>query len=113
MDLAYAAADLVVSRAVAGTISELSLMRKPAILVPSPNVAENHQMKNARALSDNKAAVLIPDDRTEEQLIPTAIRLLGTDEQLHYLSENIALFAQHRSTERIVDEVVKIMNTRI
>jgi UDP-N-acetylglucosamine--N-acetylmuramyl-(pentapeptide) pyrophosphoryl-undecaprenol N-acetylglucosamine transferase len=112
MDFAYAAADLVVSRAGAGTISELCLMRKPAILVPSPNVAEDHQTKNARALSDNSAAILIPDDTAEEQLVSNAIMLLGNEEWLRYLSEHIALFAQHNSAERIVDEVVKIIKNK-
>jgi UDP-N-acetylglucosamine--N-acetylmuramyl-(pentapeptide) pyrophosphoryl-undecaprenol N-acetylglucosamine transferase len=109
MDYAYAAADLVVSRAGAGTISELCLAGKPAILVPSPNVAEDHQTKNARALSDSNAAVLVPDDAAEELLVPAAIGLLGDRERLRRLSERIALFAQHNSTERIVDEVVRII----
>lgn len=109
MDYAYAAADLVVSRAGAGTISELCILKKAAILVPSPNVAEDHQTKNARALSDNNAAILIPDDVAEKQLIPTAIELLGDKEKLQYLSEHIALFAQYNSAERIVDEVVKVI----
>ncbi|MDR2680271.1 MAG: undecaprenyldiphospho-muramoylpentapeptide beta-N-acetylglucosaminyltransferase [Tannerella sp.] len=109
MDYAYAAADLVVSRAGAGTISELCLLKKAAILIPSPNVAEDHQTKNARALSDNKAAVLIPDDVAEEQLVPAALKLIGDREQLQSLSEHITLFAQHNSAERIVDEVIGII----
>ena len=109
MDYAYAVADLVVSRAGAGTISELCLLKKAVILVPSPNVAEDHQTKNARALSDNNAAVLIPDSVAEEQLVPAALELLGDKEKLQYLSEHIVLFAQHNSAERIVDEVVKII----
>ena len=102
MDYAYAAADLVVSRAGAGTISELCLLKKAVILVPSPNVAEDHQTKNARALSDNNAAVLVTDNVVEEQLIPTAIQLLGDKEKLNNLSIQIALLAQHNSAERIV-----------
>jgi UDP-N-acetylglucosamine--N-acetylmuramyl-(pentapeptide) pyrophosphoryl-undecaprenol N-acetylglucosamine transferase len=109
MDFAYAAADLVVSRAGAGTISELCLLSKPVILVPSPNVAEDHQTKNARALSDNNAARLIPDNMAGKCLIPAAIELIGDEEQLQSLSEHIALFAQFNSAERIVDEVVKII----
>ena len=109
MDYAYATADLVVSRAGAGTISELCLMKKPAILVPSPNVAEDHQTKNACALSENNAAVLIPDNVAKDMLIPSAIELLGNKEKLNNLSEHIALFAQYNSAERIVDEAVKIM----
>lgn len=110
MDYAYAAADLVVSRAGAGTISELCLLKKAVILVPSPNVAEDHQTKNAQALSDNNAAVLLPDNVAEEQLIPTALQLLGDADQLHSLSEQIVLFAQHNSAERIVDEIFKIID---
>jgi len=109
MDYAYAAADLVVSRAGAGTISELCLLKKPAILVPSPNVAEDHQTKNALALSNSNAAVLIQDNKAEEQLIPSAIELLGDKEKLSNLSEQIALFAQYNSAERIVDEAVSII----
>ncbi|MDR0395330.1 MAG: undecaprenyldiphospho-muramoylpentapeptide beta-N-acetylglucosaminyltransferase [Tannerella sp.] len=108
MDYAYAAADLVVSRAGAGTLSELCLLKKPAILVPSVNVAEDHQTKNAHVLSDNNAAVLLPDHIAEEQLVSTAMEWISNKERLHGLSENIALFAQHNSAERIVDEVVRI-----
>jgi len=109
MDYAYTVADLVVSRAGAGTLSELCLLKKAAILIPSPNVAEDHQTKNARTLSDNNAAVLIADREAEEQLVPTAIELLKNKERFRTLSENIALFAQHNSAKRIVDEVFNIM----
>ncbi|MDR0698771.1 MAG: undecaprenyldiphospho-muramoylpentapeptide beta-N-acetylglucosaminyltransferase [Tannerella sp.] len=109
MDFAYAAADLVISRSGAGTISELCLLSKPVILVPSPNVAEDHQTKNARALSDNNAALLIPDNMAEERLISAAIELIGDEKWLQSLSEHIALFAQFNSAERIVDEVVGII----
>ncbi|MDR2776200.1 MAG: undecaprenyldiphospho-muramoylpentapeptide beta-N-acetylglucosaminyltransferase [Tannerella sp.] len=109
MDYAYATADLVVSRAGAGTISELCILGKPVILVPSPNVAEDHQTKNARALSDNNAALLIPDNTAEKRLIPAAIELIGDGERLRSLSEHITLFAQFNSAERIVDEVAGII----
>ncbi|MDR0743808.1 MAG: undecaprenyldiphospho-muramoylpentapeptide beta-N-acetylglucosaminyltransferase [Tannerella sp.] len=110
MDYAYSAADLVVSRAGAGTIAELSLLQKPVILVPSPNVAEDHQNKNAHALSENNAAVILPDHQAEEQLAPLAMKIIADPQQLHFLSENIALFAQLNSTGRIVDEVMRIIN---
>jgi len=113
MDYAYAIADLVVARAGAGTLSELCLLQKAAILVPSPNVAEDHQTKNARTLSDSNAAVLIPDHAAVEQLVPAAIKLLKNNEQLCALSENIAIFAQHNSAKRIVDEVVNIGLNRV
>jgi UDP-N-acetylglucosamine--N-acetylmuramyl-(pentapeptide) pyrophosphoryl-undecaprenol N-acetylglucosamine transferase len=106
MDYAYSIADLVVSRAGAGTISELCLLKKPVILIPSPNVAEDHQTKNARALSDNNAAILIPDSETENRLVKTAVELLENKEKLVSISENIAKFAQHNSAERIVNEIV-------
>jgi UDP-N-acetylglucosamine--N-acetylmuramyl-(pentapeptide) pyrophosphoryl-undecaprenol N-acetylglucosamine transferase len=109
MDYAYAAADLVVSRAGAGTISELCLLKKAAILTPSPNVAEDHQTKNARALSDQNAAIFIPDAMVEEQLGSTVVNLLNEREKMQELSEQIALFAQPDSAKRIVDEVVKLM----
>ena len=109
MDYAYAVADLVVSRAGAGTLSELCLLKKAAILIPSPNVAEDHQTKNARALSDHNAAVLIPDNEAEQQLAPAAIELLKDKERLHVLGEHIGGFAQHDSVQRIVDEAVKLI----
>ena len=109
MDYAYAVADLVVSRAGAGTISELCLLKKATILVPSPNVAEDHQTKNAGALSDSNAAVMIPDNVAEEQLASSVIELLGNKDELSKLSEQIAIFAQHNSAGRIVDEAVKII----
>jgi UDP-N-acetylglucosamine--N-acetylmuramyl-(pentapeptide) pyrophosphoryl-undecaprenol N-acetylglucosamine transferase len=109
MDYAYTVADLVISRAGAGTLSELCLLKKASILVPSPNVAEDHQTKNALALSDYEAAVHISDRDAEAQLIPAAIELLKDKERLSSLSEHIALFAQYNSAGRIVDEVVKIM----
>jgi UDP-N-acetylglucosamine--N-acetylmuramyl-(pentapeptide) pyrophosphoryl-undecaprenol N-acetylglucosamine transferase len=77
MDYAYAAADIIVSRAGAGTISELCLVGKPVILVPSPNVAEDHQTKNAKALSEKEAAVLIADDKAVNMLVNEAIKLVS------------------------------------
>ena len=111
MDYAYSVADLVVSRAGAGTISELCLLKKPALLVPSPNVAEDHQTKNARALSDCNAAVFIPDNMAENQLVQMALELLNDKKQLCVLSEHIAGLAQYNSAERIVDEIVKLIDT--
>lgn len=109
MDYAYAAADLVVSRAGAGSISELCLLKKPVILVPSPNVAEDHQTKNARALANKEAAVLVPDSEAMERLVSTALDLLRDDERIRALSRSISMLAQHRSAERIVDEIVRII----
>jgi UDP-N-acetylglucosamine--N-acetylmuramyl-(pentapeptide) pyrophosphoryl-undecaprenol N-acetylglucosamine transferase len=113
MDYAYAAADLVVSRAGAGTISELCLLKKPVILIPSPNVAEDHQTKNAQVLSNHNAAVLLPDHAAEEELTSVIIQMIANKELLRSLSENISLFAQHNSAERIVDEVVRIIKAPV
>ncbi|WP_372932411.1 undecaprenyldiphospho-muramoylpentapeptide beta-N-acetylglucosaminyltransferase [Mariniphaga sediminis] len=109
MDLAYAAADVVISRAGAGTISELCLVGKPAILVPSPNVAEDHQTKNARALADKGAALMIPDSEIDEKLLPEAIRLINTPEEHNEFSKNIKLLARPKATQHIVDEVEKLL----
>lgn len=109
MAAAYAAADLVVSRAGAGSISELELLSKPCILVPSPNVAEDHQTKNARALADHNAAVLVPDSEARERLVDTAVTLITDKKRLADMAANIKKLALPDSDEKIVDEVVKII----
>jgi len=108
MDYAYAAADIIVSRAGAGTISELCLVGKPVILIPSPNVAEDHQTKNARALSDREAAILIPDDKAPGLLIEEAIRLVSDVALRNKLSGNIQKMADRDADIRIADEVLKL-----
>lgn len=110
MDYAYAAADLVISRAGASSISELCLLRKPVILVPSPNVAEDHQTKNALALVHKEAAIMVEDKDAEQVLVQTALDVVHSDERLRDLSHNIAVLAQHQSAERIVDEIMKIID---
>ena len=110
MDYAYAAADLVISRAGASSISELCLLGKPVILVPSPNVAEDHQTKNALALVDKEAAVMVADKDAERDLVPTALRLVHDEARLDSMSRNIETLAQRHSADRIVDEIVKIIN---
>lgn len=109
MDYAYAAADLVISRAGASSISELCLLEKPVILVPSPNVAEDHQTKNAMALVDKNAAVMVKDMEADAKLIPTALDLIVDESKLQTLSKQIAQLAQRNSAERIVDEIIKII----
>lgn len=109
MATAYAAADLVVSRAGAGSISELELLAKPCILVPSPNVAEDHQTKNARALSDVGAAILIADADAGDKLIDKIIETIADKKALKDMSGNISKLAIPESDERIVDEVLKIV----
>lgn len=108
MDLAYAAADLVISRAGAGTISELCLLGKPVILVPSPNVAEDHQTKNALALADKDAAVHIRDVDARKELIPAAVDLVKDTARLEELQGNILKLAYHDSAEIIAHEVLKL-----
>jgi UDP-N-acetylglucosamine--N-acetylmuramyl-(pentapeptide) pyrophosphoryl-undecaprenol N-acetylglucosamine transferase len=109
MDLAYSIADLVVSRAGASSISELCLLAKPVILVPSPNVAEDHQTKNALALVHKDAAVMIRDTDAREQLVAKAIELVKNETELKKLSENILKLAQKDSADRIADEVAKLI----
>ena len=110
MEMAYLAADMVISRAGAGTISELCLVGKPAILVPSPNVAEDHQTRNARALQEKDAAILIRDGEIDEKLFPAAVSLMNDKGRLAQLSENIRRMALPGATAGIVDEALKLLN---
>ena len=112
MDLAYSVADLVISRAGAGSISEFSLLGKPVILVPSPNVAEDHQTQNALALVKKNAAILVPDSNAQQDLFPKALTLVKSSEKLAELSSNIMKHAQHNSANRIVDEIAKLINNK-
>ncbi len=109
MQLAYAAADLVVSRAGAGSIAELCLLGKPAVLVPSPNVAEDHQTKNAMALVKKGAAVCVKDADASQELVSTALGLLDDKEKLENLSRNIARLAVRDSADKIAEEVMKMI----
>jgi UDP-N-acetylglucosamine--N-acetylmuramyl-(pentapeptide) pyrophosphoryl-undecaprenol N-acetylglucosamine transferase len=112
MDYAYSVADLVISRAGAGSISELCLLQKPVILVPSPNVAEDHQTKNALALVRKDAAVMISDADAPAKLFATALSLVHDDDRLKAMSINIGRLAQRDSAKRIVDEIEKILISR-
>ena len=109
MDMAYRAADLVVSRAGASSISELQLLGKAAILVPSPNVAEDHQTKNAMALSTRDAAILVPDADASVQLVDTMLATVADGEKIATLSGNVLQMALRDAAEHIVDEVEKII----
>jgi UDP-N-acetylglucosamine--N-acetylmuramyl-(pentapeptide) pyrophosphoryl-undecaprenol N-acetylglucosamine transferase len=109
MDYAYSVADLVISRAGAGSISEFSLLGKAVVLVPSPNVAEDHQTRNAQSLVSKEAAVMVPDALAPVKLFDVALSLVKDDEQLKSLSRNISQLAQHDSAKRIVDEIEKII----
>ena len=109
MDLAYAAADVVVSRAGALSVSELCLTGKPSVLVPSPNVAEDHQTKNALALVSKGAAVLITDDHAPARLYDETLRLLADEPRQQQLSERVHALARLEATAAIVDELLKLI----
>lgn len=104
----YANADLVISRAGASSISEICLLGKPAILVPSPNVAEDHQTHNAMALVNKDAAVLVRDADAAEKLIATALELLNDPKRLKTLQTNVLKLAQKDSAKRIAEEVIAL-----
>jgi UDP-N-acetylglucosamine--N-acetylmuramyl-(pentapeptide) pyrophosphoryl-undecaprenol N-acetylglucosamine transferase len=108
MDNAYAAADIVVSRAGASSISELCLLGKPCILVPSPNVAEDHQTKNAMALSGRGAAILVKDKDAKDELIGVALKTVMDDLKLDSLSGNVKMMAFHNAADVIAEEVYKL-----
>jgi UDP-N-acetylglucosamine--N-acetylmuramyl-(pentapeptide) pyrophosphoryl-undecaprenol N-acetylglucosamine transferase len=109
MDLAFSAADVIVSRAGAGTISELCLVGKPVILVPSPNVAEDHQTRNAKALEENGAAIVIADDMVEKLLLNEMTKLVFDIQKKRILSENISKMAERDADLRIAKEVIKLI----
>ena len=108
MDAAYAAADLVISRAGAGSISEFCLLGKAVILVPSPNVSEDHQTKNALALVNKDAALYVKDADASAELIPLALDTVKDEAKLAALSKNILTLAFHNSAEVIADEVIRL-----
>ncbi|HJX72300.1 MAG TPA: undecaprenyldiphospho-muramoylpentapeptide beta-N-acetylglucosaminyltransferase [Bacteroidales bacterium] len=109
MDLAYDVADAIISRAGAGTISELCIVGKPVILVPSPNVAEDHQTKNAMSLVSRNAGIMVSDGEAVKKLIPEAIRLLNNNQLTDQLATNIKMMAITNASERIVDEIYKLI----
>ncbi|MEG1643133.1 MAG: undecaprenyldiphospho-muramoylpentapeptide beta-N-acetylglucosaminyltransferase [Bacteroidales bacterium] len=112
MDMAYKAADLVISRAGACSISELCLLGKPVILVPSPNVAEDHQTKNAMALSEKGAAILIRDTDARRELMERAFSVISNKEALMAMGKKIATLAQTDSAERIADIVFDLVRDK-
>ncbi len=112
MAAAYKAADLVIGRAGAGSISEFQALGKPVILVPSPNVAEDHQTHNARALSDIGAAVLVPDAEARQTLIDEAIKLMDDEKARTAMSDKIKQMAITDSDSRIADEVCRLLNLK-
>ncbi len=113
MDYAYAAADVVISRAGATSISELCVVKKPVILVPSPNVAEDHQTKNAMTLVNQNAALLVKDVEARNKLVPLVIDLINNDDAKKSLEENIGRLAIPDADEKIVKEVMKLVESKV
>ena len=109
MDLVYAAADIVISRAGASSVSELCLVGKPVIFIPSPNVAEDHQTKNAKSIVDRKGALMIKESELEAEFSLVFEALLKDQEKQKQLSENIKELALPNATKQIVDEIVKLI----
>jgi UDP-N-acetylglucosamine--N-acetylmuramyl-(pentapeptide) pyrophosphoryl-undecaprenol N-acetylglucosamine transferase len=112
MDMAYAAADVVISRSGALAVSELCIAHKPCILVPSPNVAEDHQTKNAKALVEKDAAVMIRDKDAVETLVDESLKLLFDEKLATRLSTNIATLAKPDATKDIVNELERLLVSR-
>ncbi len=110
MDYAYAAADIVISRSGACTVSELCLVAKPTLFVPSPNVAEDHQTKNALALVERNAAIMVTDENAVEQAMGRAIETLKDDKLMAKLRRNIAEMASPNAAEMVVDEIDTILS---
>jgi UDP-N-acetylglucosamine--N-acetylmuramyl-(pentapeptide) pyrophosphoryl-undecaprenol N-acetylglucosamine transferase len=109
MDLAYACADLIISRAGAISVSELTLIGKPVILVPSPNVSDDHQTKNALALVNKSAALLVKDVDAKNKLFDVAIDLLNNNDTTTQLASNCLKLGVSNAAERIVIEIEKII----
>jgi len=112
MDLAYAAADVVISRSGAIAVSELCIAKKPSILVPSPNVAEDHQTKNAMALVEKQAAQLVADKDARITLVDEVLKLIFDEQRAARLRENIGKLAKPNATNEIVDEIEKLIGAR-
>ena len=112
MDKAYAAADAVISRAGAIAISELCLVGKPVVLIPSPNVAEDHQTKKAMALSEKGAAILVRDSECGTEGLPTALALISDKERCDAMSQSIRKLASPHAADRIVDEIYRLLDSK-
>jgi UDP-N-acetylglucosamine--N-acetylmuramyl-(pentapeptide) pyrophosphoryl-undecaprenol N-acetylglucosamine transferase len=109
MDLVYAAADFVISRAGASSVSELSIVGKPVIFIPSPNVAEDHQTKNAKSIVDKNGALMIKESELDENFNSVFSDLVANENLQKELSENIKKLAKVNATKDIVDEIVKLI----
>lgn len=109
MEHAYSIADMIISRSGAGSVSELCLVGKPVLFIPSPNVAEDHQTKNAQALVAREAAIMIPEKELEQKFVPVFSELFQSDEKRQELGKNIKAMAMPEATTKIVDEIVKLI----
>ena len=109
MDLVYAAADVVISRSGASSVSELCIVGKPTIFIPSPNVAEDHQTKNAKAISDKNGAILIKESELETQFETIFSDLISNESKKSELSQNIKKLAKPNATKDIVEEIIKLI----
>ena len=110
MDLAYAAADVIISRAGASSVSELCLVAKPTLFIPSPNVAEDHQTKNANAIVNKNGALLLKESELDTQFTATINSLLNDEALKKNLSDNMLKLAKPNATKDIVDEIIKLIN---
>jgi UDP-N-acetylglucosamine--N-acetylmuramyl-(pentapeptide) pyrophosphoryl-undecaprenol N-acetylglucosamine transferase len=109
MDLVYAATDMIISRAGASSVSELALVGKPTIFIPSPNVAEDHQTKNAKAIADKNGAILIKESELDMRFEDVLSEVIQNEELQNKLSQNIKALAKPNATKDIVDEIVKLL----
>ena len=109
MDLVYAAADVVISRSGASSVSELCIVGKPTIFIPSPNVAEDHQTKNAKAISDKNGAILIKESELEAEFETIFSDLISNENKQLELSQNIKKLAKPNATKDIVEEIMKLV----
>jgi UDP-N-acetylglucosamine--N-acetylmuramyl-(pentapeptide) pyrophosphoryl-undecaprenol N-acetylglucosamine transferase len=112
MDLVYAASDFVISRAGASSVSELCLVGKPTIFIPSPNVAEDHQTKNARAIVDKKGAILLKESELDSTFESVFTDLISNENLQKELSENIKKLAKPNATKDIVEEIIKLVESQ-
>ena len=112
MDLAYEAADIIISRAGAGSISELAIVGKPVIFIPSPNVAEDHQTKNAKALVERDAALMIKEAELNEHFDDVFSKVLGSETKRDELATNIKMLAKPKATEHIADQIEELLISR-
>ncbi|MCB0381844.1 MAG: undecaprenyldiphospho-muramoylpentapeptide beta-N-acetylglucosaminyltransferase [Psychroserpens sp.] len=109
MDMAYAASDIIISRAGASSVSELCVVGKPVVFIPSPNVAEDHQTKNAKAIADKDAAILIQENELDDAFETEFLKLFNSKEKRQVLSKNIKKLALVNATKDIADEVEKLL----